>query len=89
MIERGVILSQDSVLEIQLTEPTQSAIQALNEFNGGSTLKAFEREHILRALRGSGWVIGGPDGAAAQLGLNRSTLNTRMRKLGISRPRPQ
>jgi len=89
VIERGVILSQDSVLEIQLTEPTQSAIPAINEYNGGSTLKAFEREHILQALRGSGWVIGGPDGAAAQLGLNRSTLNTRMRKLGISRPRPQ
>src|SRR5258705_6840853 len=89
VIERGVILSQDSVLEIQLTEPTQSAIPAINEYNGGSTLKAFEREHILQALRGSGWVIGRPDGAAAQLGVNRSTLNTRMRKLGISRPRPQ
>ncbi len=89
MIERGVILSQGSVLEIPLTEPTQSAIPAHYENNGGSTLKAFEREHILQALRGSGWVIGGPDGAAAQLGLNRSTLNARMRKLGIRRPRPQ
>src|SRR5258708_27498010 len=89
MIERGVILSQDSVLEIQLTEPTQSAIPALNEYNGGSTLKAFEREHILQALRGSGWVIGGPDEAAGQLRLTPSTLNTRMRQLGINRPPPQ
>src|SRR5258705_12697238 len=74
VIERGGILSQDSVLEIQLTEPTQSPIPALNEFNGGSTLKAFEREHILRAIRWSGYMISVPDRAAAQLGLNRSTL---------------
>jgi formate hydrogenlyase transcriptional activator len=89
MIERSVILSQESVLEVPSMEQTQSAIPARNENIGGSTLKAFERGHILQALRDSGWVIGGPDGAAARLGLNRSTLNARMRKLDIRRPRPE
>jgi formate hydrogenlyase transcriptional activator len=87
MIERGVILSRGFVLEIPLAELAQSAIPVGNG-NGASTLEAFEREHILDALRDTGWVIGGPTGAAVRLGLNRSTLNARMRKLEISRPRP-
>jgi formate hydrogenlyase transcriptional activator len=88
MIERGVILSRGFVLEIPLTELEQSANPALGESNGGATLEAFERDHILQALRHSGWVVGGPSGAAARLGLNRSTLNARMRKLEIRRPQP-
>jgi len=52
-----------------------------------STLESVEREHILRILRETSWVIGGPNGAAARLGLNRTTLNNRLRKLGIRRPR--
>jgi formate hydrogenlyase transcriptional activator len=88
MIERGVILSQGFVLEIPLTELEQSAIPALGDNYGGSTLEAFERQHILQALRDTSWVIGGPSGAAARLGLNRSTLNARMRKLEIRRPQP-
>lgn len=88
MIERGVILSRGFVLEIPLTELEPAAIPALNDDNGAFTLEAFEREHILRALRDTGWVIGGPTGAAARLGLNRSTLNARMRKLEIRRPMP-
>jgi formate hydrogenlyase transcriptional activator len=88
MIERGVILSKGFVLEIPLTELEQSAIPALNDNNGGTTLEAYERQHILRALRDTSWVIGGPSGAAARLGLNRSTLNARMRKLEIRRPQP-
>jgi formate hydrogenlyase transcriptional activator len=87
MIERGVILSRGFVLEIPLAELAQSAMP-VGDGNGASTLEAFEREHILDALRDTGWVIGGPTGAAARLGLNRSTLNARMRKLEISRPRP-
>jgi formate hydrogenlyase transcriptional activator len=87
MIERGVILSRGFVLEIPLAELAQSAI-SVGDSNGASTLEAFEREHILDALRDTGWVIGGPAGAAVRLGLNRSTLNARMRKLEISRPRP-
>jgi len=44
---------------------------------------------ILRALQATGWVVGGPAGAAAQLGLKRTTLIAKMKKLGISRPRRQ
>jgi formate hydrogenlyase transcriptional activator len=50
-----------------------------------------ERDHILRALEASKWVIAGPNGAAARLGMKRTSLVYRMKKLGISRPatRPQ
>ena len=53
---------------------------------GDETLEAAERRHILAALENSRWVVGGPAGAAARLGLKRSTLQFRMRKLGIARP---
>jgi formate hydrogenlyase transcriptional activator len=49
------------------------------------TLADAEREHILGALRETGWVLGGPEGAAARLGMKRSTLYKKMKKLGISR----
>jgi formate hydrogenlyase transcriptional activator len=88
MIERGVILSRDSVLEIPLAELIQSSIPTPDYANGTSTLESVEREYILQVLRNTSWVIGGPSGAAASLGLNRSTLNARMRKLDIRRPRP-
>ena len=51
------------------------------------TLAAAERKHILAVLEETGWVLGGPHGAAARLGLKRSTLQFRLRKLGITRPR--
>jgi len=50
------------------------------------TLADAEREHILVALRETGWVVGGPKGAAARLGMKRSMLYWKMKKLGISRP---
>jgi formate hydrogenlyase transcriptional activator len=50
------------------------------------TLADAEREHIFSALRETGWVLGGPEGAAARLGMKRSTLYKKMKKLGISRP---
>jgi formate hydrogenlyase transcriptional activator len=53
----------------------------------GSTLADAEREHILGVLRESGWVLGGPNGAAARLAMKRTTLQSRMKKLGIARPR--
>jgi formate hydrogenlyase transcriptional activator len=52
----------------------------------GSTLADAEREHILGVLRETGWVVGGPKGTAARLGMKRSTLQKKMKKLGISRP---
>ena len=86
LVERAVILSRGSTLEVPLSELKQS--KASNHANGSIALEAVERDHILRILGESGWVIGGPNGAAARLGLNRTTLNHRMRKLGISRPQP-
>lgn len=86
LIERAVILSRGSVLEVPLAELKLSP-KAVSEQPYAATLEAVEREHILRVLRESNWVIGGSGGAAARLGLNRTTLNNRLRKLGISRPR--
>jgi formate hydrogenlyase transcriptional activator len=53
---------------------------------GAVTLADAEREHILGVLRETGWVVGGPKGAATRLGMKRSTLHWKMKKLGISRP---
>ena len=90
LIERAVILSRGSVLEVPLAESKQSANgNPANQLQGPTKLEAVEREHILKVLRETGWVIGGPTGAAARLGLNRTTLNHRMRKLGINRPQLQ
>jgi formate hydrogenlyase transcriptional activator len=85
LIERAVILSRGPVLEVPQAE--LKPIKPENGMPNSSTLEAVEREHILRVLRDSNWVIGGPAGAAARLGLNRTTLNNRLRKLGITRPR--
>jgi transcriptional regulator of acetoin/glycerol metabolism len=52
----------------------------------GKTLKEAERLHILATLKRTGWVLSGPRGAAVRLGINRSTLQFRMKKLGIERP---
>jgi len=53
---------------------------------GLPTLAEAEKDHILRALEESGWVLGGAKGAAALLGMKRTTLQSRMQKLGITRP---
>jgi formate hydrogenlyase transcriptional activator len=88
LFERAVILSRGSMLEIPLTELKQPA-RTTAATNGGVRLENVERDHILKVLDDAKWVIGGPTGAAARLGLNRTTLNHRMRKLGIMRPQPQ
>jgi formate hydrogenlyase transcriptional activator len=51
-----------------------------------TTLREAEREHILRALKEAGWVVGGPQGAAARLGMKRTTLGSLVKRLGITRP---
>jgi formate hydrogenlyase transcriptional activator len=51
-----------------------------------STLREAEREHILRALKEARWVVGGPQGAAARLGMKRTTLGSLVKRLGIERP---
>jgi formate hydrogenlyase transcriptional activator len=83
LVERGVILSRGSRLEVPLTELKQSTKAPASN---STTLEAVERDHILRVLGESSWVIGGPKGAAARLGMHRTSLNHRMRKLGITRP---
>jgi len=83
-IERAVILTRGSVLQVPPMEfrGRSSAPPAV-----GGTLEAAEREVILKALRESQWVIGGRAGAARRLGLKRTTLHSRMEKLGIVRPK--
>jgi formate hydrogenlyase transcriptional activator len=86
-IERAVILSRGAELEIPLAEFKQrSKLAAAASRDGPATLEHAEREHIVRALGETKWVIGGPTGAAARLGMKRTTLQSRMRKLGIARP---
>jgi formate hydrogenlyase transcriptional activator len=80
-IERAVILSPGSVLRAPLVELKQAAVQTPG--SELSTLEEIEREHVLRAIRASNWVIGGPNGAAARLGMKRTTLAYRIRKLNI------
>jgi formate hydrogenlyase transcriptional activator len=86
VIERAVILSPGPTLQVPLgdLQPTQTQPQA--PAPAAVTLADAEREHILGALRESGWVLGGPKGAAARLGMKRSLLYWRMKKLGIARP---
>jgi formate hydrogenlyase transcriptional activator len=87
VIERAVILSRGPSLDIPLSD-LQSAAAAPGPAPAAAavTLADAEREHILGALRDTGWVVGGPKGAAARLGMKRSTLQKKMKKLGISRP---
>jgi formate hydrogenlyase transcriptional activator len=85
LIERSVILSPCPVLQVPLQYLRNPAVHGPDE-GRSRTLAGAEREHILAALKDTGWVISGSDGAAARLGINRSTLQFRMRKLGITRP---
>jgi formate hydrogenlyase transcriptional activator len=81
MVERAVILSRGPVLNVPIAElqPTNGEAKNLQRLDDA------EREHILRVLREAGGVIGGPAGAASRLGLKRTTLHFKMKKLGITR----
>ena len=81
-IERSVILSDGTVLCPPLAELKHSAAA---QSPAATTLLDAERDHILKILRQTRWVVAGPSGAAARLGMKRSTLYFRMQKLGISR----
>ncbi len=83
-IERAVILSYDGELRAPLSELKLDALAAAAPASS-KTLRDLEREHILEALAKSNWVIGGPAGAAARLGMKRTSLLYRMEKLQISR----
>ena len=82
LIERAVILSRGTVLNVPQVELAQVAE---GPAGSSSSLEEIEREHIIRVLRETNGKIGGPGGAAERLGMNRTTLNSRMQKLGISR----
>jgi formate hydrogenlyase transcriptional activator len=81
-IERSVILTSGSILESPLAS-LRSAAETVSL--GPITLEDAERDHIRKTLEQTRWVVSGPNGAAARLGIKRSTLYFRMQKLGISR----
>jgi formate hydrogenlyase transcriptional activator len=83
LIERAVILSRGPALHVPLPEDRLSGDLSVAS---PVTLEAAERDHILRALRDTNWVIAGTNGAAARLGMKRTTLQSRMNKLGVFRP---
>ncbi len=93
LVERSVILSRDGVLPNPLhkkqTDPTIPGLHHTRAFPSSISLEDSDRALILETLEEVGWVVGGPSGAAAKLGLKRTTLLAKMRRLGISRPIPQ
>jgi formate hydrogenlyase transcriptional activator len=82
LIERAVIVSPGPVLRVPLSELKLPAEPVAGDI---LTLEAAERQHILKALDATNWVLGGPQGAAAKLAMKRTTLQSRMQKLGITR----
>jgi PAS domain S-box-containing protein len=100
VIERAVITSRDGTINLDRALPelpseivgeAASAVDGVMQPTGRilpiRELQQLERENILRALESSGWRVAGRDGAASMLGINPSTLNSRIRALGIQRPR--
>jgi formate hydrogenlyase transcriptional activator len=85
VIERAVILSTGSVLHVPYRD-LQSGVTPGHDGKKPQTLADVEREHIRTILKETRWVLSGPRGAATRLGVNRSTLYFRMKKLGIVRP---
>jgi len=101
LLERAVILSPGKELRVPLSELKSATLAAAGADSSSSftsltsslsatssiaTLEEAERQHILRALKQTQWRIAGPKGAAVLLGMKRTTLQARMRKLGIRRP---
>jgi transcriptional regulator with GAF, ATPase, and Fis domain len=93
LVERAVILSRDGVLPNPLhkmqTELMIPSLHRTRTFHSSMTWEDSDRALILETLAQAGWIVGGPRGAAAKLGLKRTTLLAKMRRLGISRPIPQ
>ncbi len=86
LIERAVILTRGSSLAAPLAELRPARNGNGNSTRHMSTLEDAEREHIRQALQQANWLVGGPAGAAARLGMKRTTLQSKMVKLGIERP---
>jgi formate hydrogenlyase transcriptional activator len=90
LVERGVILTRDGVLHNPFHKDQKELIipslYRTRIFYSSKTLGASDRALILETLEQARWVVGGPHGAAAKLGLKRTTLLAMMRRLAISRP---
>ena len=80
LIERAVILTRGATLQVPLGE-----LRDAPDTGSPVTLEEAERDHIRRVLEQANWVVGGPSGAAARLGMKRTTLQSKMKKLGIAR----
>ncbi len=89
LIERAVILSNEGVLANPLLTVLSAGTNEVTLSALPTTLRDSERTLILHTLETVGWLVGGANGAAAKLGLKRTTLINKMKKLGISRPSPQ
>jgi transcriptional regulator with GAF, ATPase, and Fis domain len=95
VIERAVIISTGTLLELDVadlkfpkaTRPEAGPATAKSPTNGAlhDVLQETERQQILEALKECNWVVAGPHGAAARLGMKRSTLQKRVHRLGIAR----
>jgi len=90
LVERAVIFSRDGLLTNPLhrrqTELMIPSLRHTRTFPASMTLEDSDRALIVETLEQAGWIVGGPRGAAAKLGLKRTTLLAKMRRLGISRP---
>jgi len=87
LIERAVILTNSDVLQLPALRPLPSNhLETVTVMSKSRSLKEVDRALILQTLEASGWMIGGPEGAAIRLGLARTTLLYRMKRLGIFRP---
>ncbi len=93
LVERAVILSRDGVLSNPIqkkqTELTVTGLHRIRTFESSTTSRSSDRALILETLEQAGWIVGGPSGAAARLGLKRTTLLAKMKRLGIVRPRSE
>ena len=85
LVERGMILSPGPTLEIPIAELEHTGSTVARR-NGNATLAQIERERILGVLEDANWLIAGPRGAAARLGMKRTTLQSLIKRLGIGRP---
>jgi len=93
LVERAVILSQNGVLPNPLhkkqAELVSPSLHHIRTYYSSATLEDSDRALILETLEQARWVVGGPRGAATTLGLKRTTLLAKMKRLGISRPNSQ
>jgi formate hydrogenlyase transcriptional activator len=85
VLERSVILTHGNTLQIAMSELGQTSGSSVQGPRGSKASQATERQAIIKALEDANGQVGGPDGAAARLGMKRTTLQSRMRKLNIAR----